>query len=44
MDDYYFESETTFDDEQRVEPGDERDVPLGPRAAGSSPTSTTSRF
>lgn len=27
MDDYYFESEheTTFDDEQRVEPGDERD-------------------
>ena len=24
MDDYYFESETTFDGEQRVEPGDER--------------------
>jgi hypothetical protein len=24
VDDYYFETETTFDDEQRVEPGDER--------------------
>ncbi len=24
MDDYYFETETTFDDEQHVEPGDER--------------------
>jgi hypothetical protein len=28
MDDYYFESETTFDDEQRVEPGDERDAAI----------------
>ena len=28
MDDYYFESETTFDDEQRVEPGDERSTAI----------------
>ena len=28
MDDYYFESETTFDDEQRVEPGDERSAAI----------------
>ena len=28
MDDYYFESETTHDDEQRVEPGDERDIAI----------------
>jgi hypothetical protein len=28
VDDYYFESETTFDDEQRVEPGDERDAAI----------------
>lgn len=28
MDDYYFESETTFEDEQRVEPGDERDAAI----------------
>jgi len=28
VDDYYFETETTFDDEQRVEPGDERDVAI----------------
>jgi hypothetical protein len=29
MDDYNFESETTFDGEQRVEPGDERSVAIG---------------
>ena len=28
MDDYYFETETTYDDEQRVEPGDERDAAI----------------
>jgi len=28
VDDYYFETETTFDDGQRVEPGDERDVAI----------------
>jgi hypothetical protein len=28
MDDYHFESETTFDGEQRVEPGDERSVAI----------------
>ena len=28
MDDYYFESKTTFDDEQRVEPGDERSAAI----------------
>jgi hypothetical protein len=28
VDDYYFESETTFDDEQHVEPGDERSVAI----------------
>ena len=28
MDDYYFETETTFDDEQRVEPGDERSAAI----------------
>jgi hypothetical protein len=28
VDDYYFESETTFDDEQRVEPGDERSAAI----------------
>jgi hypothetical protein len=28
VDDYYFESETTHDDEQRVEPGDERDIAI----------------
>jgi len=28
VDDYYFESKTTFDDEQRVEPGDERSAAI----------------
>ena len=28
MDDYYFETETTFDDEQHVEPGDERSAAI----------------
>ena len=28
MDDYYFETKTTFDDEQRVEPGDERSAAI----------------
>jgi hypothetical protein len=28
VDDYYFESETSFDDEQRVEPGDERSAAI----------------
>jgi hypothetical protein len=28
VDDYYFETETTFDDEQRVEPGDERSAAM----------------
>ncbi|MGH3054992.1 MAG: hypothetical protein ACRDL7_08455 [Gaiellaceae bacterium] len=28
MDDYYFENETTFDGEQRVEPGDERSAAI----------------
>ena len=28
MDDYYFESEPSFDDEQRVEPGDERSAAI----------------
>jgi Type II secretion system (T2SS), protein E, N-terminal domain len=28
VDDYYFETETTFDDAQRVEPGDERSAAI----------------
>ena len=46
MENYYFENEneTTFGDEQRVEPGDERSAAITTARSWELPTSTTNRF